>query len=107
MILTDACGDHKTTQWFLEGTQPTEICPVHSNTTNSTLARIRLEKEMYKSGQRFNLDFDTSPLTVNFDFLNDGYDFTNDNLDSTTLTDNNIEQETWAEEDYDYNYLME
>jgi penicillin-binding protein 1A len=107
MILTDACGDHKTTQWFLEGTQPTEICPVHSNTTNSTLARIRLEKEMYKSGQRFNLDFDTSPLTVNFDFLNDGYDFTNDNLDSTTLTDNNIEQETWAEEDYDFNYLME
>ena len=107
MILTDACGDHKTTQWFLEGTQPTEICPVHSNTTNSTLARIRLEKEMYKSGQRFNLDFDTSPLTVNFDFLNDGYDFTNDNLDSTTLTDNNIEQENWAEEDYDYNYLME
>ena len=107
MILTDACGDHKTTQWFLEGTQPTEICPVHSNTTNSTLAKIRLEKEMYKSGQRFNLDFDTSPLTVNFDFLNDGYDFTNDNLDSTTLTDNNIEQETWAEEDYDYNYLME
>lgn len=107
MILTDACGDHKTTQWFLEGTQPTEICPVHSNTTNSTLARIRLEKEMYKSGQRFNLDFDTSPLTVNFDFLNDGYDFTNDNLDSTTLTDDNIEQETWAEEDYDYNYLME
>lgn len=107
MILTDACGDHKTTQWFLEGTQPTEICPVHSNTTNSTLARIRLEKEMYKSGQRFNLDFDRSPLTVNFDFLNDGYDFTNDNLDSTTLTDDNIEQETWAEEDYDYNYLME
>ena len=107
MILTDACGDHKTTQWFLEGTQPTEICPVHSNTTNSTLARIRLEKEMYKSGQRFNIDFDTSPLTVNFDFLNDGYDFTNDNLDSTTLTDDNIEQETWAEEDYDYNYLME
>ena len=51
-LLTEGCGDHKTTQVYLEGTQPTEFCTVHNSTSNSSLAITRLEKSMYKSDYR-------------------------------------------------------
>ena len=109
MVLTDACGDHKTTQWFLAGTQPTEVCPFHSNATNSTLAHIRLEKEMYKSGQHFTLDFDTTPLSFNLDFLEAGYDFSAEPDNETTdeISSNEGNRKNNTTQDYDYNYLMD
>lgn len=107
MLLTDACGDHQTTQWFLTGTQPTEVCPIHSNTTNRTLAQIRLEKEMYMSGQRFTETIDTTPLSLNLDFLQDGYDFSLDENDSTKIEEETEKSSSSKNEDYDYNYLME
>ena len=109
MVLTEACGDHKTTQWFLAGTQPTEVCPFHSNATNSTLAHIRLEKEMYKSGQHFNLDFDTTPLSFNLDFLEAGYDFSAEPDNETTdeIPSNEGNRKNNTTQDYDYNYLMD
>lgn len=107
MILTDACGDHQTTQWFLTGTQPTEICPIHSNTSHRTLAQIRLEKEMYKSGQRFTEPIDTTPLTINLDFLEDGYDFSKENTIISSETEHESENSTSTTNEYDYNYLMD
>lgn len=107
MLLTDDCGDHQTTQWFLTGTQPTEVCPIHSNTTNRTLAQIRLEKEMYMSGQRFTETVDTTPLSLNLDFLQDGYDFSLDENDSTKIEEETEKSSSSKNEDYDYNYLME
>lgn len=107
MILTDACGDHQTTQWFLTGTQPTEICPIHSNTSHRTLAQIRLEKEMYMSGQRFTEPIDITPLTINLDFLEDGYDFSKENTVTSSETEIKIENSTSNENEYDYNYLMD
>lgn len=107
MLLTDACGDHQTTQWFLTGTQPTEVCPIHSNTTNRTLAQIRLEKEMYMSGQRFTETVDTTPLSLNLDFLQDGYDFSLDENNSTKIEEETEKSSSSKNEDYDYNYLME
>ncbi len=107
MILTDACGDHKTTQWFLTGTQPTEICPIHSNTSHRTLAQIRLEKEMYMSGQRFTEPIDTTPLTINLDFLEDGYDFSKENTIISSETEHESENSTSTTNEYDYNYLMD
>lgn len=107
MLLTDACGDHQTTQWFLTGTQPTEVCPIHSNTTNRTLAQIRLEKEMYMSGQRFTETVDTTPLSLNLDFLQDGYDFSLDENNSTKIEEGTEKSSSSKNEDYDYNYLME
>ena len=105
-LLTDECGDHKTTQWFLAGTVPTEFCQIHSNQTNSTLAISRLEKEMYQSGQRRTISYDTSPLVLNLDFLSGDYDFSS----STNVTDNFSEDkdlDNLDTEDIDYNYLME
>ncbi|MBO4641078.1 MAG: PBP1A family penicillin-binding protein [Treponema sp.] len=109
-ILTEACGDHKTTQWFLEGTVPTEICSVHSNTTNSLIAIERLRTEMYMSGQRYTFEIDRTPLSVNLDFQKPGYDFS---TDSSLTTDYTNEEETSSvirndvDSDIDYNYLME
>ena len=109
-LLTDNCGDHKTTQWFLAGTVPTEFCSVHSNTTNSIIAISRLEKEMYQSGQRFTTQVDKTPLSINLDFLKPGYDFSKDpDLSDTT----DFEEETSyinnsdVDSDIDYNYLMD
>ena len=101
MIPTEACGDHLTTQWYLEGTQPTEICPIHSGSATSTLLIYRLEKEMYKSGQRFNATVDTTPLSFSLDF-------SNLSTSSTDYDENDYEQINLEKpEEYNYNYLME
>jgi penicillin-binding protein 1A len=109
-LLTDNCGDHKTTQWFLSGTVPTEFCTIHSNTTNSSIAIARLEKEMYQSGQRRTVTYDTTPLVLNLDFLKDGYDFGDEESQfdyGDDDNDNHSGPHNTSYEDIDYNYLME
>ena len=116
-ILTEGCGDHKTTQTFLQGTQPTEICSVHSAQNNTFLSISRLEKEMYKSGVRTNLNFDSTPLSLDLDFLNatsledfeqklDTSEFMNEDLGDEFIDEdeNSIDNSNKV---YDYNYLME
>ena len=100
---TDECGTHLTTQWFLEGTQPTQLCPIHSNNTGSTIAYIRLQNEMYKSGYRFAQTIDDTPLTLNLDFLDSDYVApSQEEEDTYTGRDSSIVQ------DYpDYNTWME
>ena len=110
-ILTENCGDHQTTQWFLEGTQPTEICPVHNNQNNSILATMRLENEMLKSGQRMTETVDASPLKINWEWINNVS--LDEDLSNSTLDDNYLLESTQKsnyisnKDDYDYNYLME
>ena len=99
MILTDSC-EHSTTQWYLEGTQPTEICPIHSNSSNSVISIIRLEKEMYKSGQRMNFEFDTTPLSFDLSAPLTG-EYSSDDEDEADFETSNSASK------YDYNYLME
>ena len=106
-ILTEACGDNKTTQWYLKGTEPTEICPIHSSTSSSTMAINRLEREMMKTGLKLDFEFERQPLKLNLDFLDGDYSFesSSDSLEEkiddmeANLVDMNI--------DYDYNYLMD
>ena len=106
-ILTEACGDHKTTQWYLKGTEPTEICPIHSSASSSSMAINRLEREMMKTGLKLDFEFERQPLKLNLDFLDGDYSFESssdsleEKIDDTeaNLVDMNI--------DYDYNYLMD
>lgn len=50
-ILTPECGSNSVTAWYLEGTQPTQVCTVHSSSNSGrTLGIYRLEKELYKAG---------------------------------------------------------
>ena len=109
-LLTEACGDHKTTQWFLSGTVPTDFCTIHSNTTNSSIAITRLEKEMYQSGQRWTVSIDTTPLSVNYDFLKPGYDWSKEETEISYDFDNestSVIKSDDDDSDIDYNYLME
>ena len=112
-ILTEGCGDRKTTQWFLQGTQPTEICSVHSAQNNSAISIGRLEKERYKSGAISQFKVDTTPLSFNLDFLNaTSLEYFEEKLDSSDiflddLGDDNTETTDNSDIDYDYNYLME
>ena len=100
MILTESC-EHSTTQWYLAGTQPTEICPIHSSSSNSVISIIRLEKEMYKSGQRMNFDFDTTPLTFDLNApLSSEIETTEDEEEEDDFIENSASK-------FDYNYLME
>ena len=109
MVLSDACGEHKTTQWFLEGTQPTQICPIHTNKTGSVLGEYRIQKEMYRSGQRPILPVDTSPLTINWALLDDNYALLDYAINSTEEDSDYYPEETHEDihDDLDYNFLME
>ncbi len=108
-ILTEDCGNHQTTQWFLEGTQPTQVCPIHTNKTGSALGVYRLQKEMYRSGQHLTQSFDTTPLSFNLDFLKDGYVFVNYEEEAEEENEPVIETKKPLNktEDLDYNFLME
>lgn len=96
-LLSDACGSHKTTQFFLEGTEPTTICELHSTReTTKILIKSRLEAERMQSGvSSFVFDDDTT-LKLDLSFLND------DNYGQTDET-NDI-QETVPSTDYNNNY---
>ena len=107
-ILTDNC-EKKTTQWFLEGTQPTEICTIHSSQTNSIIGIARLEREMNRSGQRWTVDFDSSPLKLDLDFLSGKSSGSSNNYSEydSDLDSDDDNSYISTEKDYDYNYLFE
>ena len=116
MILTEACGDHKTTQWYLTGTQPTELCTLHSGTSNSVITIKRLEENMWKSGQHTNFIVDTSPLVIDDDVLGTkGKSGTKNNSknDSKNSQNNNSSKEpdekshSKKSKEMDYSYLMD
>jgi penicillin-binding protein 1A len=86
-----------TTQWFLSGTEPTEVCPIHSNSGTTSLFYDRLEKERYKSGQRFTDEINTSPLTLDLDFL----------TDNAPQPKKEQQEQKQDENTPDYNYLMD
>ena len=100
-IPTPGCEGHLTTQWYLEGTQPTQMCHIHSSTSNSFLSISRLKNEMYKSGQHLTETFDTTPLKINLDFLKPGYE----NSDKKEEIISEIPQT--EPENFDYNFFME
>lgn len=103
-IATPECGSHVTTQWILEGTQPTDICTLHGGKTSnsSALGIYRLKNEMYQSGARSMRTFEKTPLKLNLDFLN-GIEV------NSSHTENRAEDIKQEEESRlpDYNYLME
>lgn len=105
-ILTPECGDHKVTAWYLEGTQPTQVCSVHSTANSSrTIGIYRLEKELYKAGFASELIIrDNSTLSFNLDKPLQNGDF---GVFDTKLspTDSQELDENGAAPNY--NYLMD
>lgn len=87
-IPTEACGNHLTTQYFLEGTQPTIVCELHNmRQTAKTIAVERLASEKILSGERYSIS-NYTPITVDLSFLNDNSlvtDQTTGNNEETTV----------------------
>jgi penicillin-binding protein 1A len=96
LLPTPECST--TTQWFLSGTEPTEVCPIHSNSGNTALFYDRLEKERYKSGQQFTDGINTLPLTLDLDFLNEN---------TPPAQKKNQKDQKENQNSPDYNYLMD
>lgn len=66
---TDDCNEGKITLTFLEGTQPTELCTVHSgNSTGRLLGLYRLEQDLYRAGFASDLIIrDSTPLSFDLE----------------------------------------
>ena len=104
-ILTPECGNNKVTAWYLEGTQPTNVCTMHS-TSNSgrTIALYRLQRELYKAGFGSELIIkDTSPLSFDVNKAQQGGEY------GVFVTNLRPPEEGMEEGGTgpDYNYLME
>ena len=101
-IATPECGKHVTTQWILEGTQPTDICHLHGGKTSNSAALgiSRLKNEMYQSGARSMRTYEASPLKLNLDFLS-GVEVNLSRKEEKKVS------EPAEEKLPDYNYLME
>jgi penicillin-binding protein 1A len=70
LLLTPACGSSRTTQYFLDGTQPVTVCTLHANVENmQTVVLKRLDKEYYQAGAPQFLLSDDSPLQFDLSFL--------------------------------------
>ena len=101
-IATPECGKHVTTQWILEGTQPTDICHLHGGKTSNSAALgiSRLKNEMYQSGARSMRTYEASPLKLNLDFLS-GVEVNSSRKEEKKVS------EPAEEKLPDFNYLME
>ena len=98
---TDDCEGHKITLTFLEGTQPTELCTLHSgNSAGRLLGIYRLEQDLYRAGFASDLIIkDTSPLSFDLDGIG--------TLDNSMTSSYDFLQEDEFGNAPDYNYLLD
>ena len=107
-LVTPECGSNYTTQWFLEGTQPTEMCSYHSGNSSASrnIALWRIKQERYQSGVKMKEKIDSTPLKLDLSFLTktDYSDYDDEDLSS--------EEETSSTQDDvytagpDFNFLL-
>ena len=62
---------------------------------------------MYKSGQRRNVNYDSSPLSLDLDFLSGNYNSEKNNSSNNNLDFEDENDYIPVQEHYDYNYLFE
>jgi hypothetical protein len=68
-LRTPECGNYRTSQWFLAGTQPREQCTLHRNlVTTSLILTDRLEREYLSSGAGLG-SLGAGSLILDLDFL--------------------------------------
>ena len=74
LLPTNSCGNHKVTHVFLEGTEPTTMCSLHSTRENDKLLGTdRLRQEMLQSGTSLETP-ESYTIKLDLSFL-DNYDF--------------------------------
>ena len=60
------------TAYYYPGTEPTESCIKHTDSTGRNLGTFRLKRARMQSGYNFIEDTDFSPLSVDLTFLTSG-----------------------------------
>jgi len=90
-LLTSACGNHKTTQVFLEGTEPTTMCTLHITREIDKIISIdRLRNELVQTGNVMDTS-DLKGISLDLSFLEGDYDFANTAINqSSTSSGNNL-----------------
>lgn len=69
-LLTEACGNHQTTQYFLEGTEPKVVCELHSTRNDiKVIAVDRISREQILSGAKPEKINDNAELALDLSFL--------------------------------------
>lgn len=69
MLPTAECGNHITKKVFLEGTEPTSFCELHTNrVTAASIGQQRLSSELLQAGYTYN-EPSAPELTVDLSFL--------------------------------------
>lgn len=71
-LLTPDCESYKMTAYYYPGTEPTESCIKHTDSTGRNLGTFRLKRARMQSGYNFIEDTDFSPLSVDLTFLTSG-----------------------------------
>ena len=71
-LLTPDCEGYKMTAYYYPGTEPTETCIKHTDSTGRTLGTFRLKRARLQSGYYFIDDADYAPLHVDLSFLRSG-----------------------------------
>lgn len=71
-LLTPGCEGYRMTAYYYPGTEPTEPCKKHTDSTGRTLGTYRLRLARYRSGYDFMEDADLAPLSVDLRFLRSG-----------------------------------
>ena len=107
-LLTPACGNHKGTHIFLEGTEPTTMCSLHSTRENDKIiAKDRLRQELLQSGNVTDTSSLTT-ITLDLSFLDDNYSLENDsNQNKTSGSSHNTFDLTEEPELPTTNYLLD
>lgn len=107
-LLTSACGNHKVTHIFLEGTEPTTMCSLHSTRENDRIiAKDRLRQELLQSGSVTDTSSLTT-ITLDLSFLDDNYSFENDsNQKNNSGSSHNTFELTEEPELPTTNYLLD
>ena len=107
-LLTSACGNHKVTHIFLEGTEPTTMCSLHSTRENDRIiAKDRLRQELLQSGSVTDTSSLTT-ITLDLSFLDDDYSFENDsNQKNNSGSSHNTFELTEEPELPTTNYLLD
>ncbi len=97
---TEDCGKNKIVLYFLEGTQPTEPCEIHSkNAIGRTLAVSRLEAELFGAGFASEIFIqDDEMLKINLEDEEEERDLFNQN-------ENEIDM--FGEDPIEYNFLLD
>ena len=124
MLPTEACGSHVRTFYFLEGTEPTTLCELHTHMAEAKQESVsRLKDERLQVGNKGYNSVSSPYLTLDLSFLDEYENYADlsslgvynpDTFDSSTSSesanyyaDQSLVPDIENERELKYNYLLD